>query len=1040
MGLILRTSHEPMPPGSTISNTRLTIEQMDSNFIFLQNISTSAIIITHDEAIDLINSNSVLRGRNYLITDCDPTLYGASSSFNFGTGTEIIVQGLDTNSFSSQGYGKFYNPIYYDPNTDEGYDVWNPQNSYNLHDIVIYGGRVWRMTNYTENWGSVDYFNLASDWTPFSYTNTDYYNVVWDEVEYDIIDNYISSRYDVYNNNYVKNNYRTQYFYCNAYPIQSFRWGHRVDIGGIADCNIINSYFGCLNYCGSTNAKIYNVTLENQSTIFDIQLFTDSYFYNIKMNNSVIGSLYFDNSNIYNIVLENGSFFGNMEISNSTIDYINMNDSYFENLDLVDSTLQYINLSNSNFSNNSFNLSQVNNIDILNDSQFLYNNFYSSSLYDIDISNNSIFRNIVSYSSNIFNVNVKENSYFGNIHLNQNDNSNISYISNIEISNNSYISNDDDDIYLDNGSYFDKIAIDNSSYITGWMVLGSFSSLRYLTINNKSIIDGSAGLLLSNYSYLSNILLDNNSRLNGYLTLDNNSSIERINIQNSSNIGYGIHLDNESWIESLEIINDSSFTGWWDTIFLYNSSYISDTTISSDSYLGNLYLGTSSYFSDITITEASTLGYLTLNNNSYICNLTINNDSSLGDYLELDSSYIRYGSISNSSNINNLSLSGSYISNFDIVNSSVETSYLYQNNLINSHLKNLLLNSKSILRDLYLDTSIIEFVNLDNSDFIGVSMSNSSAITSYKSNNSIVANINMNNNSGFYGVNFNNSEFVGNQNDGIGSFLLDGESIVSNVIFNNISIPGVNIGLNLQSNSLFCDSILSNGQIYNISCYNSQLNNLTMNNNSNLYYISLTSSNISHSELNTSSISYLSLDNSYLFGLFLKQSNFNYYNNTSFNLYNLLMVGSSINLGGINNTLLLSNTDMTYNTIKYQFTYNVAGFITNQYNMNVLIPGSGWYIDRVVLNNINNPIVSTGTSFLSLGMYNLNQSYVFNSIDTTVLHGNIKVYDFSNGTLSGSVSTSVDYLNLNVGGDDIYSGSIDFEVILKNTTFFNSND
>jgi hypothetical protein len=246
MGLILRTSHEPMPAGSTISNSRLTIEQMDNNFIYLQNISTNAIEITHSDAIDLINTNSVLRDKTYVITDCDPSLYGGESSFNFGPGTNVMVQGLDSKSFTSLGYGKFYNPKYYDPNTDEGYDVWNSDNSYSLHAIVIYGGRVWRMTTHTNssNWGSSDYFNLGSDWTPLSYENTDYYNVVWDEVEYDIQDDYIVSRYDVYNNNIVKNNYRTQYFYCNAYPIHSFRWGHRVDIGGLANCNINNSFFG----------------------------------------------------------------------------------------------------------------------------------------------------------------------------------------------------------------------------------------------------------------------------------------------------------------------------------------------------------------------------------------------------------------------------------------------------------------------------------------------------------------------------------------------------------------------------------------------------------------------------------------------------------------------------------------------------------------------------------------------------------------------------------------------------------------------------
>ena len=153
------------------------------------------------------------------------------------------------------------------------------------------------------------------------------------------------------------------------------------------------------------------------------------------------------------------------------------------------------------------------------------------------------------------------------------------------------------------------------------------------------------------------------------------------------------------------------------------------------------------------------------------------------------------------------------------------------------------------------------------------------------------------------------------------------------------------------------------------------------------------------------------------------------------------MLGSYLNLNGISNSnLRLGNTDMTFNTIKYQFTYYVSGLITGQYNLNVLIPGSGWYIDKVIVDNHADPIVSTGTSFLSLGLLNLNQNYVFNGIDISELSGNLKVYDISNGSLDGSVTTGVDYLNLNMGGDDIYTGSINFEVIIKNTAFFNSND
>lgn len=1082
MGLILRTSHDQMPVGSTISNSRLTIEQMDNNFIYLQNISTNAIEITHSDAIDLINTNSVLRDKTYIITDCDPSLYGTESSFNFGTGTNVIVQGLDTNSFTSLGYGKFYNPKYYDPNTDEGYDVWNSNNNYNLHDIVIYGGRVWRLTSLTENWDNNDYFNLASDWTPLSYENTNYYNVVWDEVEYDIQDDFISSRYDVYNNNFVKNNYRTQYFYCNAYPIQSFRWGHRVDIGGLADCTINNSFFGCLNYYGSTNAYIYGIILENQSAIFDLQLYGNSYLYNLKLNNSYIASLYFEDSEIYNLTLDY-SYFGNMEMLGCTINNIRMNSSYFGNMGILGCTLDNFDLSSSEFSNLNLNNSTIEYLEMANNSEMRYSDVYNSYLSKINLKNRGRFRNNdfdtaelsnvsvegdsyftynALYSSDMYNIIVEGDSYFGNITLNSNNANTNSYVSNIQVKNNSYISNDDDNIYLDNGSYFSNITLDNDSYLTGLITLANFSGLSNITITNNSYIDGWTGIILSTYSYISNISLNNEGHLHGYISMNSNNTLDAINVVNDSDFGYGINMNDYSGIShidvfnssgfgyginlgayteisNIEITNDSGFAGWWDSIDLNNGSYIQDITISSDSYMGNLVLNNDSYFTDVRVVENSELGALSLDNASSIHNLTLSSESFLGDYINLNYSYISHGVINNQSTCFDIFLNNSHMTNFNIMgNSFISTLNNSYNYLDYSYLDGLLITSNSKLSDFNLSSSSMSCVNIDNTTFNGIGLTGASSIIDLKSNNSIFSNVSISTTSGLYGVNLNNSNL-----NGTASITLSNNSVVSKVIFNNVYIPNpnLNIGLNLDTNSFFNDSEISNSVFYNLNCYNSYFNHLTINNNSGIYNISLTSSNIGHSDLKISQLMYLNLENSSLYGWFLKQSNFMSYNCSGLGIYNLNMLGSYLDLNGISNSnLRLGNTDMTFNTIKYQFTYYVSGMITGQFNLNVLIPGSGWYIDKVIVDNHADPIVSTGTSFLSLGLLNLNQNYVFNGIDTSELSGNVKVYDISNGSLDGSVTTGVDYLNLNMGGDDIYTGSINFEVIIKNTAFFNSND
>ena len=102
MGLILRTTHENMPAGAIVANGRLTVAQMDNNFMFLQSIAggspSDLITLTVASASQYISDSLIITGQPYLITDADLYLYGVGSQFEFGAGTNILLYGVDESS------------------------------------------------------------------------------------------------------------------------------------------------------------------------------------------------------------------------------------------------------------------------------------------------------------------------------------------------------------------------------------------------------------------------------------------------------------------------------------------------------------------------------------------------------------------------------------------------------------------------------------------------------------------------------------------------------------------------------------------------------------------------------------------------------------------------------------------------------------------------------------------------------------------------------------------------------------------------------
>ena len=392
MSLVLRSE----------KGSRLSIFEMDGNFTYLQSISGGSVVtISATTSVYLQQNGLIQSNKSYCITGVDTGLYG---------GTDILVIGLTSSQFSSNGWGKFYNPLY------NSFPMWDRDNTFNTNDPVIYGGQVWLNTGSYSNADDVDVFNLNGNWSVQSYTNSTYYVEKWDEIEYDFENDYINARYDAENNNLVKVDLMSSlWFYCEVTPIKMFRWGHRLFDGGVAGCSIENSYFGCLNYI---SGSILGVKLNNYSYIFNLNLANSSTFGPVELtNNSTINNIYLYDVNMQYITMENNSEMTGLYVTGSTIQYINLNKSDFDNITSIDGTIKNIEVDNSSVVSLNVN-GVISNINVYNDSSITTIFIDGESTIDgLTIENNSVLSGIGLISSYIENSNISNSSSIENLNL-----------------------------------------------------------------------------------------------------------------------------------------------------------------------------------------------------------------------------------------------------------------------------------------------------------------------------------------------------------------------------------------------------------------------------------------------------------------------------------------------------------------------------------------------------------------------------------------------------------------------------------------------
>ncbi len=758
----------------------LSIYEMDGNFQYLESLSLSQSIIPIDNstALSMIASASVAAGASYVIQNAHPRLYGTLSNFTYGLqGTNIILKGLDSTNFSSNGWGQFYNPNY------ASYSMWNTDDEYSIDDKVIFGGQVWINTTgntghtLSDGFDSSSYISLdPEDWSVQGYTSSDYINT-WDEVEYDLVDDFITTRYEAFNNNYVNNASKTFWFYCEINPIQSFKWGTTIgDLNNnVTNCKVIDSYFGSLNYI---SGNIANVELSGFSWIYDINLKEGSSLSYIRLsNNSGMNSFVMIDAYISNLTLDNNSYLYDFEMdSNSNIEYVTIkNDSYIDSFELNSNTeLRYIEISNesyienftlhnsgcsietinltNNSSINNFNLhtgSYLEEINLSNNSNI--NNFELSDgeyedgsyLSNIEIINNSSINNIYLYNRSYFTgITIRNNSTIQGVYLCSNSGTDC-YISNLEISNSSHLWDDDDTIYLDDSSYMDRIKIDLYSAITLISMSGNSENeiyIRDIIVSNRSLIDNiiiSGSVSLAYFSSIT--LVDSNAQdivlSDSYIDyIDiSDGSIDSLNLNNDSYIS-DVKI-NGGGISQYNLIVESS-----DSIYLDNS-YMQFITLEQSIISGYISMTDSSYMVDLHLSNLSTIvggfredgdsvndigeyNYFIGLTHSYLFDISLDNNSIFGlGNITLNNSAMNNLSLDNNSRVAGyILLDSATMSNFKLENNSY---FGRGNSISDDNSDSIQLNSNSTIQHLFMtNNAIIDgFIYLTNSNIIDVTLS-----------------------------------------------------------------------------------------------------------------------------------------------------------------------------------------------------------------------------------------------------------------------------------------------------------------------------
>lgn len=580
---------------------------------------SSLIEVTKAELTTAINAGTLIPGSFYKITGAGTS--DVDNAIQEG-GNTIILQAATTSSIHQKGIGLFWNPNYYNPNTDMGeYSVWDnslklrtdrsitgaffdmeetincdaPSNVV-LRPNIIDDFAIVTLTDYT----TLSYFSDSANYPiPFNSSNTDISGdfiqavelpayaegnkVIWGGRVWTNLNGNVgssTSRWNLNPEDWEKISYNTTDYNLVAdiieYDYENDRISYRKDV--------------------EHEVEVSSNNWESDGSVNDIREFPWGHpdIYSVSLaDSSTVGLVNFDNTNsIDRLYLKSGSRFE----ANYWGKYNSFRNIYGD----IDSDIENLSLGRGIIFNKirlgiNSTIGGAGTLYIVgNDGDTVTNIIMNTDcdLYGMDLYQYARINNItIDMGSDIYNITIYDDSYIQDLDMSMGCSLNSitmgksSDINNIEFGHDSYLSN----LNLDTGSTINTITLERSSFIEYTSLgidcslyeikLGLDASMYCNTLNNQN---GSA-------SYINTVSLGDSASINN-ITLYDNTYIE--NIKMSPNTGFGqVGLTGSgAHISNFDMDQNSGF------------GQLSIDATSSAAYLNNFKIGQDAGFGGIDIT------------------------------------------------------------------------------------------------------------------------------------------------------------------------------------------------------------------------------------------------------------------------------------------------------------------------------------------------------------------------------------------------------------------------------------------------------
>jgi len=237
-------------------------------------IQNAFISIDNTSILALISSSGLLPNQTYNITDA---VFGRSIYKH-----NVYVTATAINQLATSGLGQFFNADFQSVGNYSGVSgfvsqtgIWQSSSTYSIGDIAIWNNLHFK--NITGSNGSSSPNSDAVNWLELAYSETNGYIVEIDYINYDVLNNFISSRTDVVMN-------QVEYYDTGSVcSLNEFMWGKN----GVNQNKVIgNSIFSIANTIINktiANNFVFNSEVYLQNNGIDPALtgaFNDNVFWN----------------------------------------------------------------------------------------------------------------------------------------------------------------------------------------------------------------------------------------------------------------------------------------------------------------------------------------------------------------------------------------------------------------------------------------------------------------------------------------------------------------------------------------------------------------------------------------------------------------------------------------------------------------------------------------------------------------------------------------------------------------------------------------